>query len=489
MTGERGLTDTPAFRAQFQTPVLIGIASVLLVVKLAVLATPAVFMDEAYYWLWGQHPALSYFDHPPLNAWLLGLSSSLFGWSVLGLRAPVVLLMVGDMVLLWAFARRFAPPVEVARWFWVSMVLFLSTPIFVGVTAIALPDHALLFGLLGATYFFASFLARFEAAGEPRWRELFCGALFLGLAGLAKYNAALLGVSLILVIILVPAYRPLLGRWQLYAAAGLALLCQAPVLIWNLQNEFASFGFILGGRHQGLAVAWTGVLTYLAGIAVFLLPPLFVPIVRLYRAAARETRLARLAALASTSVFLAISLVTAVLFHWNLVAYAALLPFLAPYTGRLVLAAQAVLGAGFMAFLIVNFWVVPLAQNDSATVWAYGWPQVGAAVERAVAEEPVGFFAGTDYPTASLLAFTLRNPDVASLTPKRDQFDSWFDEAAHVGEDAIIVTDRLRGLRQLTYEQFESLDLIDTVPIERFGVLVNTFQIYRGSGFRPVAGP
>ena len=24
--------------------------------------------DEAYYWMWGQHPALSYFDHPPLQA-------------------------------------------------------------------------------------------------------------------------------------------------------------------------------------------------------------------------------------------------------------------------------------------------------------------------------------------------------------------------------------------------------------------------------------
>jgi hypothetical protein len=23
--------------------------------------------DEAYYWLWGQHMALSYFDHPPLR--------------------------------------------------------------------------------------------------------------------------------------------------------------------------------------------------------------------------------------------------------------------------------------------------------------------------------------------------------------------------------------------------------------------------------------
>ncbi len=29
--------------------------------------------DEAYYWLWGQHPGLSYYDHPPLQAWIQGL--------------------------------------------------------------------------------------------------------------------------------------------------------------------------------------------------------------------------------------------------------------------------------------------------------------------------------------------------------------------------------------------------------------------------------
>ena len=31
--------------------------------------------DEAYYWLWGQHPDWSYFDHPPLQAWLQGFGA------------------------------------------------------------------------------------------------------------------------------------------------------------------------------------------------------------------------------------------------------------------------------------------------------------------------------------------------------------------------------------------------------------------------------
>ena len=28
--------------------------------------------DESYYWLWAQHPAFGYYDHPPMAAWWIG---------------------------------------------------------------------------------------------------------------------------------------------------------------------------------------------------------------------------------------------------------------------------------------------------------------------------------------------------------------------------------------------------------------------------------
>ena len=40
------------------------------VVRLALAARTPVIDDEAYYWIWSRHPALSYLDHPPLVAWL-----------------------------------------------------------------------------------------------------------------------------------------------------------------------------------------------------------------------------------------------------------------------------------------------------------------------------------------------------------------------------------------------------------------------------------
>jgi hypothetical protein len=38
-------------------------------------ATLPLHPDEAYYWLWSRHLALSYFDHPPMIAYLIKLST------------------------------------------------------------------------------------------------------------------------------------------------------------------------------------------------------------------------------------------------------------------------------------------------------------------------------------------------------------------------------------------------------------------------------
>ena len=45
-----------------------------------------VLPDEAYYWTWSKDLSFQYFDHPPLVAWVLALSISIFGDHLLGLR-------------------------------------------------------------------------------------------------------------------------------------------------------------------------------------------------------------------------------------------------------------------------------------------------------------------------------------------------------------------------------------------------------------------
>ena len=485
-----GSTATARWQHTAPLALLKWLALLLLAGKLALLAGAGPFMDEAYYWMWGQHPALSYYDHPPLNAWLQGLMGALFGWNRLGLRMAVALVLAADIFVLYLLARRLAPE----RWrqhFWLTAVLFLATPIFFATTAVALPDHLLVLGVLAAFHCFAAFFLAWRDEPGASYRDLYLGALWLGLAALAKYNAVFLGLGVALFVVFSPRHRALLGKPQLYAAALVSLLVQAPVLLWNVQEGWASFGFILSGRHAGLAASSVGVIGWLLGVVLFLSPFLLVPIgAFVLRPAGDAARLARVVFALSTAAIFGLSFFTSTLFHWNLVAYLVALPFLAFHFGRPWLyAAQIAYGVLFLGFTLVNYAVVPLTDiegmRDEATAWVYGWEETAAAVEAARQANGAGFVATPDYTTASLLAFAMADRDVTSLSPKTDQFDFWFDSAAHAGESAILFGDDWRPLSGAVASQFEEVTLLEEIAVSRFGKPLDTHRIYLGRGFRP----
>lgn len=470
---------------------LVQIVCVLLILlKLAHLSFAGVFMDEAYYWMWGQHPALSYYDHPPLNAWLLSLSSAVFGWNVLALRFPVALTFIADIVALYLLARRIGGG-DWTGHFWLTLLLFLVTPIFWIVSAYALPDHVLLTALLYATYFFLRFFADRYEGGAGATRDLVLGAMFLGLAGLAKYNAAFLGFGIVLFVLFYD--RPLLRQPRLYLAALLALAHQAPVVIWNATENFASFGFILGGRHAGLATTLAGLPILLAGILILVGPFLLWPVARF--AFARTPVVpgigfARAAFGISTLAIFALASATLALFHWNLVAYVVMLPFLAHYMRpRWLIAAQSAWGIVFAVLAFVNYALFPVVDpgtfKDQSSAWSRDWSGIAQQIETARAEHGAGFVAATDYTTASLVAFATADRDVVSLAPERDQYDFWFDPAAHAGQSAILYVDRWKPLTGEIAQQFESLEEIGHTDVVANGAVLNRQTLYLAKGYKP----
>src|SRR5215217_3462094 len=49
---------------------LVAIACLL---RVAAMVFVPLIPEEAYYWMYAQHPAMSYFDHPPMVAWVIWL--------------------------------------------------------------------------------------------------------------------------------------------------------------------------------------------------------------------------------------------------------------------------------------------------------------------------------------------------------------------------------------------------------------------------------
>jgi hypothetical protein len=265
------------------------------------------------------------------------------------------------------------------------------------------------------------------------------------------------------------------------------------VIVWNLSQNFASFAFQLGGRHAGLATSIDGVVPLLLGILILVGPFLLLPIINF--AVSRKNSVpgigfARATFFVSTTIIVALSLVTAILFHWNLVAYAAMLPFVALYLRpRWLIPLHALWGTALAVAMFVNYAIVPISNlsgwKDEATAWSYDWTAVAQAVESARQEHNVGFVAGVDYTTASLLAFALKDRDVVSLDPAREQYDFWFNARAHKGEDAIIYADRWRPITKAIERRFASIEQIADNVVTAQGRDIYRQRIYLAKGYKP----
>lgn len=469
------MAETTGFRWQ----TLRAIALLLLAVKLALLVVAHPFMDETYYFMWGQHPQLSYFDHPALIGWTQGIAAAVLGWNVGGLRAMVLLTLVGDLALLYLLARRLAGD-DRRGWFWTSVIVFLATPILFGLTSVALPDHLLIFFGLGSVYAVDRVRAEPGATG---W--IYLAALMMGLAMLSKYTGALLAVAAVVYVIATPTLRPLLRRPHFYLAGLLIVALQAPVLAWNAQHGFASFGFITGGRAalQG-AFNLGGLGGFLLGALAVLSPFILVPVARFVLARNDGHGYAKLVFLLSTFGFLAASLWTNILIHWNVLAYVAVLPFLAPYfRSRLLVAAQVAYGVLAIGLAAANYTVVPItaitSHTDRTSGWSYGWDEVAQVIRDIRSHQAIDLVAATDYALASPLGFALADRDVVSLSAKRDAYDDWFDLTKHAGQSVLIVSDQWRPLDDGIAGRLVSLEVAGSVPITRFGRPIDTYTLYR----------
>jgi hypothetical protein len=106
--------------------------------KFALAARLPLFVDEAFYWQEGRHPAWAYSDLPGMTAWLVRLGESVagpFGLGALGLRWPFLLIAAALPWWLVAIARRELGPHHA----WTAGTLALLLPLLGTLGLLALP--------------------------------------------------------------------------------------------------------------------------------------------------------------------------------------------------------------------------------------------------------------------------------------------------------------------------------------------------------------
>jgi 4-amino-4-deoxy-L-arabinose transferase-like glycosyltransferase len=452
--------------------------------------------DEAYYWLWGRHPALSYLDHPPLHAWAQALVHGAFGTSLFSLRLAPALTSVASGWVIWRLARRLDPADPgVGR---SALLAFFASPLLLMLTGFAWQDHLLILGWLVASWLALEFL--FEVQGGDRGRTvLLLGAgLALGLAGLAKYSAVLLGVALLAVVVRDARLRHLLRDPRLWLAAALALAVVSPVLWWNLSRGGASFRFHLVERIAGSGAVHLnplGPIRFLAPFVVAAGPFALLAALRPRRRpdpesfAALHRRLALAALVISTGLFAVISLMTTAIYYWNVVGLLLLVPEAAAAGRRRLMAAHAAMGLFAVTLMTAHATLLPLTvpfpnvqDDDSRMTW--GFPELAGAISAALAAHPGALVGTSDYRSAASLAFAMDRDDLVAIAPRHSQFDLWANPA-HAGRDLILVVENREPMRPWLAGHFTAVRPLSEVVARRFGYEVKRYQVWLGQGFRP----
>lgn len=198
-----------------------------------VIATPLeIGPDEAQYWRWSRTLDFGYYSKPPMIAWVIALSTSIFGDSEWAIRILSPVLHGIAAIFLFLLGRK-AFDNRVGAW--AAAIYLLMPGIFLSSTIMS-TDAVLLPASAAALYF----LWRFRET--PTYRNAILAGACIGLAMLGKYAALYLyGGAALAALVDRDMRKALLSPAG--AALGIAsLVVLAPNLYWNAANDFATVG-------------------------------------------------------------------------------------------------------------------------------------------------------------------------------------------------------------------------------------------------------
>ena len=222
--------NTPAQKLAVILALLLGLRLLILFV-----APWGLHGDEAQYWAWSQEPDFGYFSKPPMIAWVIGLTTSIFGNAEWAVRLSAPFLHIGTATMIFLAGRRlFSEDIG----FWAALIYILMPAVWLS-SYIMSTDAVLLFFWAVALHAWAC-LRVTEPQTPPRWGRAFQLGVALGCGLLSKYAMAFFFPVLILAILFDKPTRDALMSLKGAVVAAITALLLAPNLMWNAAHEFAT---------------------------------------------------------------------------------------------------------------------------------------------------------------------------------------------------------------------------------------------------------
>ena len=204
--------------------------------RLSVIGKLGLTVDEAHYWVYSKFLDLSYYDHPPVIGYIIKVFTDVFGINEFAVRLPSVIIFVITSWLFFLCVKK----IFNERIAFIGIILINVLPVFSFLGAVVtIPDSPLSLFWLLSFYFFINII---ETKEKKYWYMLGIAA---GFAFLSKYTAVMIYPSIILFLLCSKENRFWFAKKELYLSMIISFIIFLPVVIWNIQNNWASFGFQL----------------------------------------------------------------------------------------------------------------------------------------------------------------------------------------------------------------------------------------------------
>ncbi|MGP8119731.1 MAG: ArnT family glycosyltransferase [Xanthobacteraceae bacterium] len=256
--------------------VVVGLIVASLILRTLLAATLSLSADESYGIGVAHDLNLSYFDHPPLSYWIIHCFLPVLG-DGRAMRLPFVLIFVGTTWTLFLLTRQLFGARAGA---WAVLALTLSG-FYSLASGWALPDGPLMLCVMAAAYTLSRALFPDRGRAAPsQWRTWIVAGLWIGFAGLSKYHGALFVAGLSLYVASSRARWTLLLHPAPWVGAAVAVAVIMPIVVWNADNNLASFAFQSGRALSDGSFPKIGLFfANLGGQLLYVLPWILVPMV------------------------------------------------------------------------------------------------------------------------------------------------------------------------------------------------------------------
>ncbi|WP_159442196.1 ArnT family glycosyltransferase [Chitinophaga niabensis] len=441
--------------------------------------------QDAYYYFYGEHPALSYYDHPPAIAWLLKAFTTILGNKAYAVKLADSVTTLGTMIAFYHLCLHFLSRQKAAN----AFVVMFSTLMVTILSLISTPDVPLML------CWTLSLLFLYRAVFLERKVYWLLAGIMMGLAFDSKYTAVFLPAGLLWFLVISARYRKwLLSPW-LWAALLLMIAASSPVIIWNIQHDMASFRFQSTGRAEGIEVRPLDVLGVIGHQAAILMPVLFFSLwVLLYKTIRRKFKKVSPEQLFLLSFFLPlfllfflISPIYWVKINWMMPAYISGIIWANIYLSAKYIRWQQIIALIVHLALAIElvFYPVPVHSDD---VWL-GWGEMADSVRSLKKQYPQDFiFSADDYKTSAVLNFYLDEMVYGQniLGRKALQFDYIGTNVNDLaGRNALFInseigdaTDENRFTDTLR-KYFTTVQPLPPIVVRGYGKVIREFQVYR----------